>query len=191
MKKNSSQDYINNTYNKIQVLSYSHQIKVGKNKRNYYNVLCLNCGKTSTVREDRLTNKVKNSHCKECQHSAAVIGSKNAASHERVYKNLFTNYRYSAKIRNYDFNLDYEEFKSIISRNCHYCNSEPIESLKSKSINKSNIIVKHNGIDRVNNNQGYSPLNVLPCCTICNIMKRNLEYEDFINHITKIYNNSK
>lgn len=188
MIKNNPEKFIGKIYNKIKVLSYSHSVKIGKNTRNYYNVECLNCNQNSIVREDRFSNKVKNSSCKYCSQNLAIKNIK--AKSETVFKNLYTRYKYNAKIRNYIFNIDYDVFKKLVIENCHYCNSEPVETLKSKNINKSNEVIKHNGLDRVDNEKGYVELNVVPCCGICNIMKRNLGYEDFLSHIFKINKHS-
>lgn len=189
MKPNKVEDFINKTFNKIKVISYSHQIKVGRNKRNYYNVKCLNCNSETKMRDDKFTDKLPNNNCSICVKYCKGFGSSRKGSTEAVYKNIYTRYKYSAKIRNYEFNLEYDKFKDIISKNCFYCGSKPIETLKSKTINKTDIPVKHNGIDRVNNQLGYSEFNSLPCCSICNIMKRNLSFDDFIEHVSKIKNN--
>ena len=180
--------YINNIYNKIKVLSYSHSIKIGKNNRHYYNVECLNCGEFTKMRNDKFNDYCKNLNCSKCQHFTAIKGCKNRHSEESIYKHIYSRYKYSAKKRNYSFNLTYNEFKLIIKENCHYCNAAPKESGSSKSINKTDLPVLHNGIDRVNNIKGYSSFNVVPCCSICNIMKQTLEYEEFLNHISNIHN---
>lgn len=191
MRKNEPGDFIDKVFNKIKVLSYSHQIKVGKNKRNYYNVLCLNCNNETKMREDKFTDKLPNNNCSLCVKNCDGFGAKKKGSSETVYKNIYSRYKYSAKIRNYEFNLSYEKLKDIVSRDCFHCGSEPIETLKSKYINTTDIPVKHNGIDRMNNELGYSDFNSLPCCSMCNIIKRNLSLDDFISHIHKIYNNTK
>lgn len=191
MHKNTPENFIGKIFNKIFVISYSHQIKVGKNKRNYYNVKCLNCNSETKMREDKFTDKLPNKNCSICVKHCDGFGKKKKGSSETVYKNLYTRYKYSAKVRNHKFDLTYEKFKSIISENCFYCGSEPVETLKSKAINTTNIPIKHNGIDRMNNELGYSDFNSLPCCGICNIMKRNLSIDDFIEHIYKINNKVK
>lgn len=45
------------------------------------------------------------------------------------------------------------------------------------------LTVKYNGIDRVNNNEGYTLLNSLSCCIICNRAKNSLSYGEFIEWV--------
>ncbi len=42
----------------------------------------------------------------------------------------------------------------------------------------------YNGIDRVNNEMGYEPLNVVPCCQECNFAKCKMSKDEFITHFT-------
>ncbi len=88
---------------------------------------------------------------------------------------LFDRYKYQAKYRNYEFSLGIEQFKNITSQNCEYCNINPIQRSKSKK-GKSYF---YNGIDRKNNDLGYTINNCVPCCKICNDIKgQNLTYEE-------------
>ena len=53
-------------------------------------------------------------------------------------------------------------------------------------MNKSDIPFLHNGVDRVNNDLGYTIENSVTCCSLCNYMKRGMSLSDFIIHINKI-----
>ncbi len=86
-------------------------------------------------------------------------------------KGKYGRYKFGAKRRGFEFSLTVEQFSLIISQNCSYCGSK--ESI---------------GIDRVDNNVGYSIENSVPCCTMCNMMKKNLPVEIFIEHCNKINN---
>ena len=44
-----------------------------------------------------------------------------------------------------------------------------------------------NGIDRVDSSKGYVDGNCLPCCKTCNLMKRTDSFNDFIEHIGRMY----
>ncbi len=72
--------------------------------------------------------------------------------------------------RNLEFNLSLEEFKSFWQKDCHFC-SDTINTI---------------GIDRLDNNLGYTLENVVSCCKICNFMKRNLSVEDFLTKCKRI-----
>lgn len=103
---------------------------------------------------------------------------------ESCFNILFNNYKYNAKKRNYEFLLSKEEFRILTSQNCIYCGIKPLNIIKSKTCYGEYI---YNGIDRIDNNIGYTTDNVVPCCEICNIMKMALSQEEFLNHIKRIY----
>ncbi len=45
---------------------------------------------------------------------------------------------------------------------------------------------ERSGIDRVDNSVGYEVDNCVPCCGVCNRMKRDLTKDQFIDHVHKI-----
>lgn len=49
----------------------------------------------------------------------------------------------------------------------------------------------HNGIDRINNNKGYTQKNCLPCCKVCNFAKNTMKYKEFISWSKRLYENLK
>jgi len=48
-----------------------------------------------------------------------------------------------------------------------------------------------NGLDRLDNTKGHSLGNVVPCCSICNIMKQRMTVTEFTRHIIAIAKNLK
>ena len=92
-----------------------------------------------------------------------------------------------------DGNITFEQFLNLTSKNCHYCNKPPnncanIASSRSKDVNKYDFI--YSGLDRVDSFKPHDIDNVVPCCIICNRGKNNLKYDEFLNKIWQIYNNS-
>jgi hypothetical protein len=67
---------------------------------------------------------------------------------------------------------------------CHYCDWAKIQKIKGKDMNG---VFEHVGIDRVNNNEGYTVANAVPCCSDCNRAKRNLAYSEFLAWVEKVY----
>ena len=61
--------------------------------------------------------------------------------------------------RSWDLTLT--EYTVLISQSCHYCGLG--------LSNESGI-----GLDRIDNTQGYSTQNVLPCCKFCNQVRSNV-----------------
>jgi len=78
-------------------------------------------------------------------------------------KGRFRAYGEQAKLRNYNFNLTFEQFESFWQIPCTYCGSH-IEEI---------------GLDRVDNHQGYHMKNVVACCFTCNRRKLAMSYADW------------
>lgn len=92
-------------------------------------------------------------------------------------KKHYANYKYNyykatAKKKNLEFFISKEEFDFLTSSVCFYCNSS------------SDI-----GVDRLDSTLGYIKNNVVPCCTMCNYMKNDYNYDEFINQCQKINKN--
>jgi len=100
-----------------------------------------------------------------------------------LIKCKYTDYKWNSKQRGISFNISFKEFSKVIKQKCHYCGGmDTVERHRFES--------KISGIDRVNNNGGYSIDNIVPCCKMCNYAKRNINYDDFIKWIKRlvIYN---
>jgi hypothetical protein len=66
-----------------------------------------------------------------------------------------------------------ETFKELSDQACTYCGE------------KSEM-----GIDRIENDKGYTKENSISCCKFCNYMKKHWTKEFFLEHIKKIYNHN-
>lgn len=82
----------------------------------------------------------------------------------------YATYKRGAIRRGYVFDLTFEEFNELWNKPCTYC-ADAIKGI---------------GIDRIDNNVGYTAINVIPCCTTCNWMKHKLTQKDFISQCKKI-----
>ena len=96
-------------------------------------------------------------------------------------KYLFNFYRSNAKRRNLLFTLCFEDFLNLIKQKCAYCLREPYNLYCRNSRP-----FLYNGIDRVNNNIGYIPENVVPCCKNCNKIKGALDKEVFLDTVNRV-----
>jgi len=81
---------------------------------------------------------------------------------ESGFKAIYRTYIRNAKNRNLDFELAPDEFKVLITKNCHYCNRPPSNTSR-KDHNEWSVFM-YNGLDRVDQTKGYTKDNVLPCC---------------------------
>lgn len=129
------------------------------------------------------------------KHNQKIEKAQNAEYYEKMgmnqmglRKHVFREYIRNAANRDIPMNLKFEEFNELIGQNCYYCGAEPIvhESLIDRS-NKSEPMLKHNGIDRLDSSIGYEKDNCVPCCYICNRAKAQLGTKEFLAHIKKIY----
>ena len=104
---------------------------------------------------------------------------------------LFKGYERGAEKRNLPFELTKEQFAILTLSVCEYCGQDPKSIIKYsqgklKTIEKSEYI--YNGIDRKNNNLGYTVDNCVPCCKQCNYSKRDMGFEEWISWISGIAN---
>jgi hypothetical protein len=111
---------------------------------------------------------------------------KDTSSKDSPIKSLYGNYKRNAEKRNYEFNLTFEEFKLLISKDCEYCGSPPMQILKKKMA-KYGIV--YNGIDRRNNKLGYSKENSVSSCKFCNLAKSTFSENEFLNWIKRLRKN--
>jgi hypothetical protein len=86
-------------------------------------------------------------------------------------------YKRCANIKNLDFEISFEDYESIVSRQCYYCNG-----MEEKGFN---------GIDRNDQTKGYIVDNCLPCCTMCNYVKGSLHSSGFIKRVQHILTHQK
>jgi hypothetical protein len=103
-------------------------------------------------------------------------------------------YDKSAKRRSFDnykkkqFSGSFEDFIKLVSSLCHYCGCGP-DSITSSCKTKHGVgAFKHLGLDRVDNDKGYTLDNVVPCCFQCNNAKWSYKLDVFEKWIISVYN---
>lgn len=79
-------------------------------------------------------------------------------------------YRRRAKSRGLIFEISLKEFMKWWKLSCFYC-GDAIRTI---------------GLDRIDNDKGYSKENLAPCCSTCNRMKMTMRKQDFISQCKKI-----
>ncbi len=189
---------IGKVFERLTVISYSHKIVYKTPSRNrseyYFNCQC-SCGNMKVATKAcLLQGSTKSCGCLKREVSAAEGRShkgkpqlkRRLPDGGRAFNTILSKYKERAIRRNIPFLISKEFFKNITLQNCFYC-GEPGRTI----IDKTSVLEKYNGIDRLDNKKGYTEDNCLPCCKICNYMKLTLSYEEFIGHIQKISNFQK
>lgn len=162
------------------VLEFDRVEKQGNNLRRFYKVQCKKCGAISIMRKDTIQN-AKGPGCRLCN------GNNKVPTKYGPINVYYNNYRTGALSRNLEWNLSLDEFKNIINKDCCYCGQKPEEKQSLIRYNKTGSPILVNGIDRIDSTKGYYKENCVPCCFMCNKMKSDLYYKDFLHHIKKIY----
>jgi len=142
----------------------------------YFYLLKCRCGKEKKAKKyDILTGNIKTCGCR-------TKNSKMAG-----FNTLYSKYKHGAKKRNLEWNLSVEQFENFISKNCYYCNSIPKQTMYSDAnkCQKSKCI--YNGIDRIDNNKGYTLENCVTSCKRCNYFKHIDPQGDFFSWIKNTY----
>jgi len=150
-----------------------------KNRSVVWRCKC-DCGNWSEVTSDCLRRgKTKSCGCR-----------KDLIRKRKPYKDaslnaLICKYKHKARKKKIPFELSKEEFRNITSKNCFYCGVEP----KQFDKNSGNFgIYVYNGIDRIDNEEGYVLDNCVPCCKTCNYAKNTLSINDFMAWIEQLVN---
>jgi len=95
---------------------------------------------------------------------------------------VYRAYSAAAATRGHVFELTQEQFQSLVCSTCVYCGRVPTMVKRTRF---ETLLM--NGLDRVDNAQGYTPTNVVSCCTDCNWMKGNFDLSDFLRHVERIH----
>ena len=134
-----------------------------KSKRPYWKCLC-DCGNMTTVNRQMLVDGTITS----CKRRTLKRG-------QSSFNFLFRNYKWGAEHRGLSFKLTKKQFKKLTKSNCYYCGLEPTSKiLKADKGNSGNGKYIYNGIDRLNNEKGYTIENCVPCCKYCNSAKKEM-----------------
>lgn len=162
---------VGESYNNLIVVD--NTVIYDHNSARHITVRC-SCGATYLMREYSFIHRLGKGMCKLC--AASATGPlRRLPNNESAKTNYMNTYIQNARKRNLPFLLSKTEFFELISKNCHYCGSPPGNRVVCR---KSVAVV--NGVDRYDNEQGYTVENSVPCCAICNRAKGNRHGDDFI-----------
>lgn len=161
----------------------------GRARRLCYSFSC-SCGNKVLKRgRDVLSKKTLSCGCllKESTRNTGASNKRpptDGPARERYYKQYVS----TAKRRGLEFSITEEEFFTLTSSNCYYCNCQPNKEFGRNWKGFSLPYICH-GIDRKENSVGYITENSVACCSMCNYMKKDFPEEIFINKAKSIANN--
>ena len=89
----------------------------------------------------------------------------------------FSSYKVAARKRKLPLTLTREQFAALVQQDCWYCGGKPRYTWRKKGREAGPLL---NGIDRIDNAEGYTVENSVSCCGPCNRAKHTLSREDFI-----------
>lgn len=153
----------------------------GRNKHRKSVWMCdCECGKEHKATSDVLLR----GYTKSCGCYRNTV--KQLPGDEASFNQLFCAYQINAKTRGYDFSLTRGQFRTISVKNCTYCGLYPLPRYAKNRAVIDVVPFVCNGIDRIDNHVGYTFENSVPCCELCNYMKRGLSAAEFLNHVKRI-----
>lgn len=176
-KKIEILEYVGKVYDYLTILEFVKFRNYSKSRQPIYKCKC-RCGKFIEIGLWTLKSKKSESSC-----GCIFKRKKSLPKGEAALNSLFSSYKKAARNRNYTFKLTKKDFKCIINKNCNYCGEPPSNTFKTDNDTGN---YTYNGIDRVDNNKGYTKNNVVPCCIICNRAKSTLSLLEFKKWIKKL-----
>lgn len=141
------------------------------------------CGKEVSVMGVSLRSG--NTRSCGCFHREACRERNSLPCGEAAMNRVIANCQANATRRGYDWQLSDSQTAYMMVMPCYYCGAEPSQVGKGRN---SNFI--YNGLDRVNNDEGYTIANTVPCCFDCNSGKRMLSRSAFLDWVSRVYRHS-
>ncbi len=144
------------------------------------NAVYCDCGNERKVKYDQLVSRKYKAW--RCGPYCLLDSGKSARN------DVIRTYKHDAAKSNREFKLSEKQLDRLFKSNCFYCGREPSNCRKVK---KNNGEFVYNGIDRFDNEKGYIPGNVKPCCWECNYAKGRTHGKQFLTWVQRISNHQR
>lgn len=129
----------------------------------------------------KIRSYLSNEHIRSCGCvKPHVLGGRDRSPENQGYGRWKT----ELTSRHHTTTLTFDQWIAVVTRNCEYCGSPPMPRL-ARHYNTTTYL--GNGIDRIDSKKEYDIDNCVPCCTICNRMKRDHSLLEFKHHIQRIH----
>lgn len=164
-------------FNRLTVIDFAH---IDKSGQTCWLCKC-DCGNEKIIRASYL----RSGDTKSCGCLKKEIDENRTLPEGIAACNIvLSRHKAQAKERNLEQALTDEQIIELHKGNCHYCGAPPSQTWFRPRNNGSYI---YNGIDRVDNNKGYTIMNTVSCCWNCNKAKDTQTYDEFLSHIKRIH----
>ncbi len=180
-KYKKHKDLSGKRFGKLVVSSEYGRFASGKGFVTKWKCIC-DCGREKWIQSSALLGSTKSCGCfaKQRASEANSIESGLAAKHS-----IYSQYKIRAKKKKLLFRLTFEEFIELCSNPCSYCGAKASNKCIAEGCNGSFV---YNGIDRIDNTQGYIRNNCVTACKVCNRAKDILSKKEFVDWILQAYN---
>ena len=146
------------------------------------------CGGDIVTRRSLLrAGRVRSCGCLRIENSRKSGLTRRLPGTQTAQKRILYRYRRGAQSRNIDFCLTNEQFFELLDKPCHYCGVLPASETWTGRFKVKAHVLRHGGIDRVDNKKGYVSDNCVPCCSDCNFAKHDLSLDEFKSSIRRRY----
>lgn len=181
-------------------LKFNMLTVIGKSKNKKYTAIVqCECGTIKEVPNKNLYYKNNIISC-GCIKKETGIKFRKWKPGEKTIQEYYKRYKGGAQSREYDFNISKKEFESLIFKNCNYCGISPCNKINAY-ISRTGLKIGNasadwiaqnyvlvNGVDRLDNDKGYTLDNTVSCCKICNQAKHTMTIKEFDTWIKRIFN---
>lgn len=168
------------------IVTAEHEIRKASKNANHKGTFWLcqcDCGNQKWIRANSLLGgRVTSCNCGKG--GAPGSGPPKLPYGESSKRCCYRRYKEDAKKRKISFEITYDQFLELTKKDCYYCGQKPNNIFKSRIQNGDFI---YQGIDRINNLEGYVFQNCVPCCKICNRAKDTMTIGKFAEWIIKVY----
>lgn len=172
--------YVGNKFGKLLVIGVHSRDT--KSRRLIWQCLC-DCGNICTAFSRNLERNAEiDCGCSKSQKMLNIGMRLRKPELPQIINRILDTYKRNAQNKGNIFSLTYEQFRELIASDCHYCGVEPSNMKKLREV-----VLHWNGIDRKDNDKGYTVENCVPCCKDCNYLKNNRDYMEFLSKIATIH----
>lgn len=169
---------IGDSVGRIKIIAYA-----GVDHANKMLVLCkCNCGKEFVTRQNNIGRKTNSCGCLKADLIKQRMG--------KPIEDVAARHILNACKRNAPTSITQDTVKKLIFSNCFYCESSPdtVGTTWKRGISDGRS-VKRIGIDRIDPSKGYEDGNIVPCCQVCNYIKRDHSPQDLLIRLQSFIKN--